>query len=234
MKQVRNVFSLLGLIAAIILMSSVHTVIAQQGQFIPKEAIDKAKADARSGKRSDTSKAAAPIPAPAPEILECTGPVSRSLDVAFEGLKFTPADYFTLPGGGEGGGFDKTPVLTTKVRLVEGVCLNAHFSSIVGGEPTYGVAPLALFQVSLTPAVAGGMPRHMVGHYENPYGGTNGPAIAIEAEKDVDMIAGNFFQRVGSGPHELPPGDYYVDVWWAGNGPGGALAMDFVLKLYFR
>ncbi|HEV7644767.1 MAG TPA: hypothetical protein VGO50_12550 [Pyrinomonadaceae bacterium] len=231
MKHGRNVFSLLGLIAAIVLMSAVHTVVAQQDrQFIPKEAVDKAKAEAKSGKKSDTSKAAAP----APEVLECTGPVSRVLDVAFEGLKFTPADYFTLPGGGEGGGFDKTPVLSTKVRLVEGVCLNAHFSAIVGGEQTYGVAPLALFQVSLTPAVAGGMPRHMVGHYENPYGGLNGPAIAEEAERDVDMIAGNFFQRVGTGPHELPPGDYYVDVWWSGNGPGGALAMDFVLKLYFR
>jgi hypothetical protein len=230
MKQGRNVFSLLGLIAAIVLMSAVHTVVAQQGQFIPKEAVDKAKAEARGSKAA----APAPIPVPAPEVLECNGPVSQVRDVAFEGLKFTPANYFALPGGGEGGGFDKTPVLSTKVRLVEGVCLNAHFSAIVGGEQTYGVAPLALFQVSLTPAGGIGGPRHMVGHYENPYGGTNGPAIAEEAERDVDMIAGNFFQRVGTGPHELPPGDYYVDVWWSGNGPGGALAMDFVLKLYFR
>ena len=81
MKQGRNVFSLLGLIAAIVLMSAVNTVVAQQGQFIPKEAVDKAKAEAKSGK---TSKASAPIPAPAPEVLECTGPVSRVLDVAFE------------------------------------------------------------------------------------------------------------------------------------------------------
>ncbi len=230
MKHGRNVFSLLGLIAAIVLTSAVHTVIAQQGQFISREDVEKAKAEAKSGKKSDTARAAAPEPAE----LGCTGPVSRVLDVAFEGLKFTPANYFALPGGGEGGGFDKTPVLSAKVKLVEGTCLNAHFSAIVGGEQTYGVAPLALFQVSLTPAVAGGMPRHMVGHYENPYGTPNGPAIAEEAERDVDMIAGNFFQKVGTGPHELPPGDYYVDVWWSGNSPNGALAMDFVLKLYFR
>lgn len=231
MKHSRNVFSLLGLIAAIVLMSTVNTVFAQRS-FISKDDVEKAKAEARTAKKPDLTKAAAPVPVPAPAELGCNGPVSQVLDVAFEGLKFTSADYFALPGGGEGGGFDKTPVLSTKVHLEEGVCLNAHFSSIVGGEPTYGVAPLALFQVTLTPP--GGAPRHMVGHFENPYGSTNGPAIAIEAEKDVDMIAGNFFQRVGTGRHEIPPGDYYVDVWWSGNGPGGALAMDFVLKLYFK
>lgn len=229
MKHSRNVFSLLGLMAAIILTSSVF---AQQGrQFISKEDIDRAKAEAsRTAKNPNQTRAAAPEP----RIFECSGPVRQVLDVADEGLRFTSANYFALPGGGEGGGFDRTPVLSTKVRLEEGACLNAHFSSIVGGARTYGVAPLALFQVTLTPAVIGGAPRHMVGHYENPYGGTNGPAIAVEAENDVDMIAGNFFQRVGDNRHDIPPGDYYVDVWWSGNGPDGALAMDFVLKLYFR
>jgi hypothetical protein len=230
MKHSRNVFSLLGLITAIVLMSAVNTVFAQR-QFISKEDIERAKAEAGKAKKPDAK--AIEAPEPEPRELGCTGPVSRALDVAFEGLKFTSADYFALPGGGEGGGFDKTPVLITKVKLEEGTCLNAHFSSIVGGAQTYGVAPLALFQVSLRPGSGGG-PRHMVGHYENPYGGTNGPAVAIEAEQDVDMLAANFFQRVGSGPHEVPPGDYYVEVWWSGNGPGGALAMDFVLKLYFR
>ncbi len=234
MKHSRNVFSLLGLIAAIFLMSAVNTVFAQGRQFISREDVEKAKAEARTAKKPDLTKAAAPEPVPVPIELSCTGPVSRVLDVAFEGLKFTSADYFALPGGGEGGGFDKTPVLSTKVRLEEGVCLNAHFSAIVGGEQTYGVAPLALFQVTLTPAVIGGAPRHMVGHFENPYGSTNGPAVATEAERDVDMLAANFFQKVGTGRHEIAPGDYYVDVWWSGNGPGGALAMDFVLKLYFR
>jgi hypothetical protein len=218
--------------AAMVLMSTVSSVFAQERQFISRDDIEKAKAEARGDKKTDSTKAPeAPEPAP---VLGCSGPVSRVLDVAYEGVKFTSADYFTLPGGGEGGGFDRRPVLSTRIKLEEGTCLNAHFSSIVGGERTYGVAPLALFQVSLTPAVVGGLPRHMVGHYENPYGGTNGPAIATEAEQDVDMIAGNFFQRVGKGRHEIPPGDYFVDVWWAGNGPGGALAMDFVLKLYFR
>jgi hypothetical protein len=228
MKHTRNIFSLLGLIAAIVLMSTVNTV--AQRQYISPEDVEKAKAEANNGGKANRSKEAAAEPV----VLNCTGPVSAVRDVAFEGLKFTPANYFALPGGGEGGGFDKTPVLSTKIRIEEGTCLNAHFSAIVGGEQTYGVAPLALFQVTLTPAVAGGLPRHMVGHYENPYGGTNGPAIAIEAERDVDMIAGNFFQKVGTGRHEVPPGDYYVDVWWSGNGPGGALAMDFVLKLYFK
>jgi len=65
------------------------------------------------------------------------------------------------------------------------------------------------------------------------------PAVALEAERDVDMYASNFFQRVGTGPHEVPPGAYRLDVWWAGGPwfsppPGGAIAMAFVLKLYLR
>jgi hypothetical protein len=65
------------------------------------------------------------------------------------------------------------------------------------------------------------------------------PAVAIEAERDVDMLSANFFQKVGGGPHEVPPGTYQVDVWWAGAPPGsavptGAIGMAFVLKLYLR
>jgi len=226
MKHSKNVFSLLSLIVLIVLLGAVNAVIAQEREFISKEDIEKAKAEAKDQKKG---------PAAAndmPGVLGCNGPVSQVIDVAFEGLKFTPANYFALPGGGEGGGFDKTPVLSTTVKLAKGVCLNAHFSAIVGNMKTYGVAPLALFQVTLTPINGG--PRHMVGHYEHPYGTNNGPAVAIEAERDVDMIGANFFQRVGGGKHEVPPGQYRVDVWWSGNGPAGALAMDFVLKLYTR
>jgi hypothetical protein len=60
--------------------------------------------------------------------------------------------------------------------------------------------------------------------------------VAIEAERDVDMISSVFFQRVGTAPGDVPPGVYRVDVWWAGGpaGGGGAIAADFMLKLYFR
>ena len=73
----------------------------------------------------------------------------------------------------------------------------------------------------------------MFGHYETPYG-IYGPAVAIEAERDVDTFGSNFFQTVGTGPHDVPPGVYYVDVWWAGGPatPGGAIGAAFVLKLY--
>lgn len=49
-----------------------------------------------------------------------------------------------------------------------------------------------MFQVTLTPA-GGGAPQHMYGHYETPYG-TYGPAVAVEAERDVDTFGSNFFQ----------------------------------------
>jgi hypothetical protein len=227
MKHHKNVFLSLSLIASIVLLGAIQVVVAQDREFLSKDDIERAKAASKNPQNPSKMPAAAPMPA----VLGCTGAISQVVDVAFEGLKFTPANYFTLPGGGEGGGFDKTPVLSTKVKLGGG-CLNAHFSAIVGGKQSYGVAPLALFQVTLSPVNGG--PRHMVGHYEQPYGGNNGAAVAIEAERDVDMLAANFFQKVGKGPHEVPPGTYQVDVWWAGNGPGGALAMDFVLKLYFK
>jgi hypothetical protein len=188
---------------------------------------------------ADPTPGAAPVPQPLPPQLACTGPVSRVIDAAFEGVKVTNAHFGANPGGGEGGQFDKTPVLTTRVTLAAGMCLDAHLSAIVGSKQTYGRSALTLFQVALTrlnPPVIG--PRHMVGHFERPYG-IFGPAVALEAERDVDMLAANFFQRVGSGPHEVPPGIYRVDVFWAGAPPGappqnGAIGAAFVLKLYLR
>jgi len=168
-------------------------------------------------------------------MLDCSGPIARVIDVGYEGVKTTTAVFGTSPGGGEGGQFDKTPVLSTKVDLAEGVCLDAHVSAIVGSKQTYGfVSPMTVFQVTLTRP--GGGPIHMVGHYETPWG-IPSPAVALEAERDVDMYASNFFQRVGSGQHEVPPGTYQVDVWWAGGPPtppGGAIGAAFVLKLYLR
>lgn len=164
---------------------------------------------------------------------ECRGAISLVTDVGFEGVKTTNHNWSSPTGGGESKRYDRTPVLTTKVELREG-CLNAHFSAIVGSAQTYGgVSPITMFQVTLTPAVIGGVPQHMYGHYETPYG-TYGPAVAVEAEQDVDTFGSNFFQRIGDGPGEVKPGVYIVDVWWAGGpaGAGGAIGAAFVLKLY--
>ena len=234
MNHTKKAFLLFSLIVSIVLMSAVHTVVAQERETFSKGEVEKAKAE---NKYNQSQKAAAPVPNDAAAaaklgIQGCLGPVSQVLDIAFEGLKFTSANYFANPGGGEGGGFDKTPVLSTRVRLGKGTCLDAHFSAIVGSRQTYGVAPLTLFQVTLTPVNGG--PRHMIGHYETPYGSKNGPAVAIEAERDVDIFASNFFQRVGTDKHEVLPGTYRVDVWWAGNGADGAIGADFVLKLYLK
>jgi hypothetical protein len=161
----------------------------------------------------------------------CAGKIQQVFDVGFEGLKTTMANYAAPAGGGEGGRFDPLPVLSAGVTLTQGTCLNAHFSAIVGSAQTYGGAPLTLFQVTATP-VGSLAPQHLYGHYETPYG-VYAPAVATEAERDVDEHASNFFARVGTGPGDLPPGNYRIDVWWAGaGGPGGALAMAFVLKLY--
>ena len=173
-------------------------------------------------------------------VLTCKGASIKSIaDVAFEGFRFTPVAFALGAGGGEGGCFDPTPVLTTTVTIPTGfTCLNAHFSAIVGSRQTYGPAlnNLAIFQVTLTPL--GGVARqHMIGHYETPYG-LPCPAIGIEAERDVDTFGSNFFQRIGTTQQgDLPPGNYKVDVWWAGGPPppfgnGGAFAGAFVLKLY--
>lgn len=168
-------------------------------------------------------------------VLECKGEVGLVLDIADETLHATPAIFGTFPGGGEGGQFDPVPVLSsTAITLKEGDCINAHFSALIGSAQTYGVAPLTLFQVSLTSPFGG--PVHMVGHFDTPYG-IFSPAIALEAERDVDMVASNFFQRIGYGEHETPPGTYTVDVWWAGAPPftaGGALGAAFVLKIYLK
>lgn len=228
MKERTCLVRFMGLVALMFLLSAPGWVHAQdERQSFPKEEVERAKIEAKQGPKSEAAERLAPT------MLACREPINQVVDVGFEGLKFTSANYFANPGGGEGGGFDKTPVLSTRVTLAEGTCLDAHVSAIVGSRQTYGVAPLTLFQVTLTPATGGG-PRHMVGHYEHPYGSNNGPAVALEAERDVDMYASNFFQRVGKGPHELPPGIYRVDVWWAGNGPGGAIGAAFVLKLYLR
>ncbi len=173
---------------------------------------------------------------PEAPILGCSGAITKVLDVAYEGFKATSAVFGSNPGGGEGGQFDKTPVLSTKVELDKETCLDAHLSVIVGNGRLYGRSPMALFQVTLTGANGG--PRHMVGHYETPFGRPS-PAVAIEAERDVDMLAANFFQRVGDQKHDVPPGSYRVDVWWAGAPPGavvpsGAFGGAFVLKLYLR
>lgn len=229
MKHNTDKITFFGAVVFFVLLALAPVAIAQERQTFSKDEVEKAKRG-----EQDKTAAAADLRG----VLGCTGPILRVNDVAFEGLKFTSANYFANPGGGEGGGFDKTPVLSTKVTLAKGTCLDAHLSAIVGSRQTYGVAPLTLFQVTLTflppftPPLLG--PRHMVGHFERPYGSNNGPAVALEAEHDVDMYSSNFFQKVGTGPHEVRPGTYRVDVWWAGNAPGGAIGAAFVLKLYHR
>jgi hypothetical protein len=164
---------------------------------------------------------------------ECQGPVSLVTDVAYEGVKSTGFNWINTTGGGESGRYDKTPVLSTSVKLEEGTCLNAHFSALVGSRQSYaGASSITMFQVTLTPDT-GGAPQHMVGHYDTPYG-LYGPAVAIEAERDVDPIGSNFFQRVGFKDGDVRPGSYRVDVWWSGGpvGGGGAIGAAFVLKLY--
>lgn len=185
----------------------------------------------RQGTAKDRATEAPDIPT-----LGCNGAITKVIDVAYEGFKATSAVFGSSPGGGEGGQFDKTPVLSTKVELDKETCLDAHLSVIVGSGQLYGRSRMALFQVTVT--AANGSPRHMVGHYETPFGRPS-PAVAIESERDVDMLAANFFQRVGDGKHDVPPGSYRVDVWWAGAPPGsavpsGAFAGAFVLKLYLR
>src|ERR1051326_7194519 len=78
---------------------------------------------------------------------ECRGPLAMVTDVGFEGLKTTSANFGVPAGGGEGGRFGKTPILSTRVELREG-CLNAHFSALVGSKQTYGVAAITMFQVT--------------------------------------------------------------------------------------
>jgi hypothetical protein len=224
MKPKRLVIQFITLFALVVLPS---VAIAQERQTFTREDVERAKRVASQGDGSNAHASQPNIPG----MLGCRGPISQVIDVGDENLRFTSADYFTNPGGGEGAGFDKTPLLSTKVQLAQGACLDAHLSAIVGSRQAYGVASLAMFQVTLTSA--SGAMRHMVGHYHTPFGRPS-PAIALEAERDVDMLGSNFFQRVGTGPHEVPPGVYRVDVWWAGAGPGGAIGAAFILKLYTR
>ncbi|HVE70046.1 MAG TPA: hypothetical protein VNI54_01660 [Thermoanaerobaculia bacterium] len=208
-------------IGFIVFLLSAVALHAQERGMFSRELAAQQKAGAAGAKHSQTKPA------------ECRGPIALVTDVGFEGLKTTSANYAASPGGGEGGRFDKTPVLSTRVELREG-CLNAHFSALVGSRQTYGGASaITMFQVTLTPA--GGGPQHMYGHYETPYG-IPSPAVAIEAERDVDQFAANFFQRIGKdkASGDVPPGVYRVDVWWAGGpvGGGGAIGAAFVLKLY--
>lgn len=227
------IISVLGFGALLVFLGMGIEVTAQEErQTFPKEAVERAKEGYEQTPKEAPKRAATRATVAG---LRCTAPVTRKFDVGDERVRFTPAVYGTTPGGGEGGQFDKTPVLTTRVTLRDGTCLDAHVSAIIGSKLTYGVSRMALFQVTLTrvgrPAFG---PRHMVGHYETPFGRPS-PAVALEAERDVDMYASNFFQRVGRGRHEVPPGTYRVDVWWAGGpDPGGAIGAAFVLTLYFR
>jgi hypothetical protein len=226
MRHTRHAIWFGGLVALTFLLSAGNGVNAQQDQpAFSKEAVERAK---REYERTGGAPQAAAPDAP----IHCRGPINQVIDVADERLRFTSANYFAGPGGGEGGRFDKNPVLSTRVVL-SGGCLDAHLSAIVGGRQAYGVAALTMFQVTLTRVNPPAGPRHMVGHFETPFGAAS-PAIALEAERDVDMLGANFFQPIGGGPHALPPGTYRVDVWWAGAGPGGAIGAAFVLKLYMR
>jgi hypothetical protein len=214
----------LTLAAFVVTLAVTHSALGQQPEAFSKEEVEYAK------RTPMEAAAAAPLP-------RCRGAVLGVADVGDERVRFTSAIYGTTPGGGEGRQFDRTPVLTIpQIQLAAGRCLDAHLSAIIGSRQTYGVSRMALFQVTLTRIAPGPVlgPRHMVGHYETPFGRPS-PAVALEAERDVDMYASNFFQRVGNGPHEVPPGLYRVDVWWAGGpDPGGAIGAAFVLKLYFR
>ena len=69
------------------------------------------------------------------------------MDVGYEGLKFTSPVFGTNPRGGAGGQFDKPPVLSTKVALAQGVCLDAHLA-IVGSKQVYGVSRMTFFPVT--------------------------------------------------------------------------------------
>jgi hypothetical protein len=227
MNHKTRAFRFIHLLALIVSLAAANLAIAQErGFFTPPEKDQ----EPTVGKLSAATEAAHN-----PHLVyDCRGPVTMVVDTAVEGFRSTTYNWSVVGGGGDGGRYDKTPLLSTKVFLSERTCLNAHFSAIVGSRQTYGpgIASLAMFQVTLTPA-AGGAPQHMVGHYDTPYG-LYGPAIGFEAERDVDTLGANFFQRIGFEPGDVPPGAYTVDVWWAGGpvGGGGALAGATTLKLY--
>lgn len=216
MKHNTSVNWFISLVALIVLLSTANAVNAQDGPFLKFE---------------DATKS---IPHPT-QAQRCAGTIASVVDIGVEGVRTTGFNWSNNTGGGDSGRFDPTPLLSTSVNLSAGTCLNAHLSAMVGSRQTYGpgIASITMFQVTLTPA--GGAPQHMFGHFETPYG-IYGPAVALEAERDVDMYASNFFQRVGFAPGEVPPGIYRVDVWWSGGpvGGGGAIGADFILKLYLK
>jgi hypothetical protein len=159
----------------------------------------------------------------------CRGKVTQVADLAFENVKTTAWNFGAAGGGGIGGRFDPQPVLSTGVTLQAG-CLNAHFSAMAGST-IYGVSNMTLFEITLTSASGALIP--LIGHYPTPYG-LPSPAVALSAEYDVDMIGSNFYIPVGTTTGAVPPGNYKLNVWWAG-GPtaaGGAIGAAFVLKLY--
>src|SRR5882757_4413918 len=166
MKHGKNAFSLIGLIGLIILLGAAHTVVAQDRETFSKDDIEKAKAEYKNNAQKSGPEAAA-MPGTR-GVFGCIGPITRVIDIGYEGVKVTSANYFANPGGGEGGGFDKTPILSTTVQLGKETCLDAHFSAMVGSKQSYGVAPITMFQVTLTP-VGGGPTIHMFGHFERPY-----------------------------------------------------------------
>ena len=204
-----------GLIALFVFVGAASVVSAQDKPFLSEDAAAKSK--------------------PHPTLAaRCTGPITAATDVGFEGVRTTAFNWSSPLGGGESGRFDPVPLLSTSVTLNAGTCLNAHLSAMLGSRQTYGpgISAITMLQVTLTPV--NGAPQHMFGHFETPYG-IYGPAVAHEAERDVDMYSSNFFQRVGTADGEVPPGVYRVDVWWSGGPatPGGAIGADFILKLYF-
>src|ERR1700741_1974835 len=105
----RSLVALIGLLCA---ASAAEAQERQERTMIPKERVEAARRSATAG--------------PNQVMLGCTGPITQVIDVAYEDLKFTSAVFGTNPGGGEGGQFDKVPVLSTTVTLKKGACLNAH------------------------------------------------------------------------------------------------------------
>jgi hypothetical protein len=224
-----KVFNLVSIAATIVLMSSASGVQAQEAAPMPTRGILSQELQ----KGQTTARMAAPSGVHTQNIpYSCVGgPIRAKTDVGYEGVKSTTFNWGSTAGGGESGRFDKTPLLTTRVNLANGTCLNAHLSALVGSKKVYGTAAITMFQVTLTPV--GGTPRHMFGHFEYPYG-IYGPSVFLEAENDVDAFAANFFQPVGKMQGGIPPGIYRVDVWWSGGwvGGGGAIGAAFVLSLY--
>jgi hypothetical protein len=109
MKHNRHAIWFISLVALTVLLSTCNGVNAQERQTFPKEEVERTRKE--EGEQAKTAAPQAAMPA----VLGCRGPITQVMDVAFEGLKFTSDNYFAGQGGGEGGGFDKNPVLSTKV-----------------------------------------------------------------------------------------------------------------------